>query len=380
MSPTREATPAAIVARGLDHVVLRVRDLERSLGFYRDALGFGVERRIDELGLVQLRAGTALIDLVPIDSPLGRAGGGMPEPGARNVDHFALALAAFDEDAIRALAERHGIPASETAERYGAGGFGPSIYLTDPDGNTVELKGPARRRDAEDRSLAATRSALLEAARAMDRAGLVEGTAGNLSARAASGEIVLTPTAMRYAGMEEDDLVVTDPDGRVLAGRHAPTTELELHLACLRRHPEIAAVVHSHPVHASMFAACGRPIPCVIEEVELYVGGDVPVAAYHPTGSRELGLAVADLLHDRAAALLANHGLVVVAGSPAEAVELSKLVERTARIVAGAERIGTPTPLPEAARERFRQAYRDHRRRGATPVPSKGERPVPPDA
>lgn len=371
-----------IVASGLDHVVLRVADLDRSLRFYRDALGFEIERRLDELGLVQLRAGSALIDLVPIDAPLGRAGGGAPDPKARNVDHFALTLARFDEAALRAHFARHAISASETAERYGAEGYGPSIYLTDPDGNTVELKGPATRgldeagapeaaprvraRESASRlGLDATKRALLAAAREMDRAGLVEGTAGNLSARARTGQLVLTPTAMRYAEMTLDDLVVSDPEGRIVAGSHEPTTELALHLACLRRHPEITAVAHTHPVHASMFAVCQKPIPCAIEELELYVGGDVPVTTYHRTGTEALAEAVAGLLHDRAAALLANHGLVVVAASPAEAIELTKLVERAARIMAGAERIGTPIALPEANRAEFRAAYLARRRGSA---------------
>lgn len=369
--PAHDDRPV-LAARGLDHVVVRVRDLERALAFYRDALGLAVERRLDELGLVQLRAGSSLIDLVPVDSPLGRAGGGPPDPNARNVDHFALALADFDEPRLRAWIARYGIPASPTAERYGAGGFGPSIYLTDPDGNTVELKGPATRGHGTERidpadpiaARRATRRALLEAAREMDRAGLTEGTAGNLSARTSTGEIVLTPTAMRYAEMSEDDLVVTDLDGHILEGTHPPTTELALHLACLRSHPEIGAVAHTHPVHATMFAVCGRPIPCAIEELELYTGGDVPTAAYHRTGTAELGEAVAPLLHDRAAALLANHGLVVVAESPAEAIGLTKLVERAAQIMAGAERLGTPTPLPEAIRAEFRAAYLARRRRG----------------
>ena len=376
MSRTSPAQAHAIAIRGLDHVVVRVADLERALAFYRDALGFPVERRIEALGLVQLRAGSSLIDLVPVDSPLGRAGGGQPDPNARNVDHFALALDRFEEEHIRDLVARHGIPASETAERYGAEGFGPSIYLTDPDGNTVELKGPAREpsqtneqsldRDlARGRDLDATKRAVLEAAQEMDRAGLTEGTAGNLSARARSGEVVLTPTAMRYAEMTLDDLVVTDLEGNILSGKHLPTTEIALHLACLRRHRDIAAVVHTHPVHATMFAVCQRPIPCAIEEFEFYVGGDVPVAAYHRTGTPELGDGVAALLHDRAAALLANHGLVVVAGSPDEALQLTKLVERAARIMAGAERIGTPTPLPEAIRAEFRAAYVERRRRAA---------------
>ena len=200
----------------------------------------------------------------------------------------------------------------------------------------------------------------------MDRAGLTEGTAGNLSARARSGEVVLTPTAMRYAEMTLDDLVVTDLEGRILSGKHLPTTEIALHLACLRRHPEIAAVVHTHPVFATMFAVCRQPIPCAIEELELYVGGDVPVAAYHRTGTAALGDAVADLLHDRAAVLLASHGLVVVAESPAEALQLTKLVERAAQIMAGAERIGTPAPLPDAIRAEFRAAYLERRRVAAS--------------
>ena len=360
-----------IAARGLDHVAVRVADLERALRFYRDALGLRIERRIEALGLVQLRAGASLIDLVPVDSPLGRAGGGAPDPRGRNIDHFALTLSHFDEPWIRALVARHDIPASETAERYGAEGFGPSIYLTDPDGNTVELKGPARA-DAQavpargrQNDLEATKHAVLDAAQDMDRAGLTEGTAGNLSARARSGEIVLTPTAMRYAEMTVDDLVVTDLEGNVTSGSRTPTTEIALHLACLRRHPDITAVVHTHPVHATMFAVCRRSIPCAIEELELYVGGDVPVAAYQRTGTRALGDTVAALLHDRAAALLASHGLVVVAGSPAEALQLTKLVERAARIMAGAERVGTPTALPDAVRAEFRAAYLERRRRAA---------------
>ncbi len=129
--------------RGLDHVVLRVRDLERSLAFYTGVLGCSEERRLPELGLHQLRAGNALIDLVPIDSPLGRAGGGAPGDSGRNVDHFALELEVFDADAIRAHLAAHGVEAGEVAQRYGARGIGPSLYLRDPDANVVELKGVA---------------------------------------------------------------------------------------------------------------------------------------------------------------------------------------------------------------------------------------------
>jgi catechol 2,3-dioxygenase-like lactoylglutathione lyase family enzyme len=128
---------------GLDHVVLRVRDLDAALRFYRDALGCAIERRIDALGLVQLRAGSSLIDLVPIDSPLGKAGGSAPAADAKNVDHICLRIEAFDADALAAHLRAHGIEPGEVGTRYGAEGNGPSMYVRDPDGNVVELKGPA---------------------------------------------------------------------------------------------------------------------------------------------------------------------------------------------------------------------------------------------
>ncbi len=119
---------------GIDHVVLRVADQERAIAFYEGVLGAKVERRAEKIGLVQLRAGRSLIDL--IDAPAGKATGG------RNMDHFALRIEPFDEAAIRAHLETHGIEAGEVQTRYGAEGNGPSLYIEDPDGNTVELKGP----------------------------------------------------------------------------------------------------------------------------------------------------------------------------------------------------------------------------------------------
>ena len=134
-----------ITIRGLDHLVLRVVDLDRMLRFYCDALGCRVERRLDHIGLVQLRAGAALIDLVPVDGKLGRQGGAAPGGEGRNLDHFCLRVEPFDADAIRAHLDAHGIAAGPLEQRYGAEGDGPSIYVTDPEGNVVELKGPPDR-------------------------------------------------------------------------------------------------------------------------------------------------------------------------------------------------------------------------------------------
>jgi len=131
----------AIRIQGLDHVVLRVADLQRAQGFYCDVLGCREERRVEQLGLVQLRAGEHLIDLVDVGGPLGRLGGAPPGAEARNVDHIALQLTAFDAEAIAAHLEVHGVEPSDVAERYGARGMGPSMYIRDPDGNVVELKG-----------------------------------------------------------------------------------------------------------------------------------------------------------------------------------------------------------------------------------------------
>lgn len=137
----QRSTEGAIRIGGLDHVVLRVGSLERAIEFYRNVLGLHVERELQQPRLVQLRAGASLIDLVPAAvSPHGAI-----DQAARNVDHFAVRVMGFDAAALKAHLARHGVDPGEVHERYGAEGYGPSIYITDPDGNTVELKGEATR-------------------------------------------------------------------------------------------------------------------------------------------------------------------------------------------------------------------------------------------
>ena len=132
----------AIEVRGIDHVVIRAADLERMIAFYRDVLGCAVERRVDDLGLVQLRAGSALVDLVAVDSMLGQHWGAAPGAEGRNMDHLCLRLERFDVEALRRHLQSHDVEVGELATRYGAEGKGPSLYIKDPEDNVVELKGP----------------------------------------------------------------------------------------------------------------------------------------------------------------------------------------------------------------------------------------------
>ena len=132
----------AIRIRDIDHLVLRVIDLPAMERFYCDVLGCSVEKRQETIGLVQLRAGRSILDLVPVAGPLGRAGGAAPGREGRNLDHFCFRIEPFDEAAIRAQLQRHGVEAGPVEPRYGAEGEGPSIYVDDPEGNVVELKGP----------------------------------------------------------------------------------------------------------------------------------------------------------------------------------------------------------------------------------------------
>lgn len=133
-----------IAIRDIDHLVLRTERLEQMIAFYTDVLGMSVERRLDDIGLIQLRAGRSLLDLVPVDGALGAMGGAAPGAQGRNLDHFCLRVEPFDEAALRRHLLAMGIEAGPTEQRYGAEGSGPSIYIRDPDGNTVELKGPAQ--------------------------------------------------------------------------------------------------------------------------------------------------------------------------------------------------------------------------------------------
>jgi glyoxylase I family protein len=126
----------------IDHVVLRIKDLDASMRFYRDVLGCSMDKVQETIGLWQMRAGSSLIDLVPVDGVLGKIGGAPAGLEGHNVDHVALQVTPWNEGAIRDHLGANGIAIVDSGPRYGAEGTGPSIYILDPDGTTVELKGP----------------------------------------------------------------------------------------------------------------------------------------------------------------------------------------------------------------------------------------------
>ncbi len=200
------------------------------------------------------------------------------------------------------------------------------------------------------------RAAVLAAAKQLHTRGLVSGTAGNVSGRVGD-RVVMTPSAVRYETMRDDDLVVVDLDGEVLEGDRSPTSEKALHLECYRTLPDVRGVVHCHARYSSMFAVAQRPIPAGIDEFVIYIGGDVPCAPYRQSGTAELASELAALLQDRSAALMANHGMVCIGGSVDDAMHSTLVVEHNAQIMWGAEALGGVRPLPDKAITDFRGVY-----------------------
>ena len=209
------------------------------------------------------------------------------------------------------------------------------------------------------RSVPDAHNAVLDAAKDMLRKGLVEGTAGNISARQEDGTIVITPSSVDYELMALDDLVVIDLDGNVIEakeGRSASSEKL-LHLACYKAYEDVGSVIHSHPVFATMFAITHQAVPPCIDEFSIYVGGEVRVTEYAASGTSAVGDNAVVALKDRGAALIANHGMVAVAPNPDKALHITALVERSAQIVWGARQLGPLHELPEKVNRDFANIY-----------------------
>lgn len=201
------------------------------------------------------------------------------------------------------------------------------------------------------------RVAVLAAAKTMHARGLVEGTAGNVSGRVDDGTVVVTPSSLSYEEMTLDDLVIVDLDGNVIDGTRSATSEKGVHLATMAAYPEVGAVVHCHALHASMFAVAHRPIPAGIDEFVVYIGGDVPIGDYQPSGSDALSAEVARHLADRSAMLMANHGMVTIGKSVDDALHSALVVEHNAHIMWGAQQLGGVVALPPKPVRDFTGVY-----------------------
>jgi L-fuculose-phosphate aldolase len=198
---------------------------------------------------------------------------------------------------------------------------------------------------------------IVEAAQELLAKGLVEGTSGNISARTEDGHIACTPSSLDYRMMTAQDICIVNPDGDLVMGERGPTSEKYLHLAVMNAYEDIAVCIHSHAVHATMFAVAQQDIPSCIDEFTVYLGGDIRCTEYAPSGSPELAEQVVKALEDRGAALIANHGMVAIGTTMEKAMHNTALVERSAQIIWGAKQLGTIYPLPEKVNQNFANVY-----------------------
>lgn len=207
------------------------------------------------------------------------------------------------------------------------------------------------------------REQVAEFARRMHAAGMVIGTAGNVSARiAGEARIAITPSSLPYPEMSAEDIQVLDLDGNQLTEGRPASLERAVHLAIYRARPEIGAVFHTHAVYSSVLAALRRPLPPIIDELVPYVGGQVEVAAYAMSASDSLAQNVVRALGDRSAVLIANHGNVCCGPDLPHAYRVAELLERVAQIYVLASMVGSPVRLPDEVVETERQMYETTRR------------------
>ena len=205
---------------------------------------------------------------------------------------------------------------------------------------------------------------VFHACKKMLRVGLTGGTSGNISVQIDDERIAISPSSVDYEDMELEDIVVINLEGEKQEGELNPSSEWQLHTECYKLYPEISAVVHTHPLYASMFAVTREPIPAVLDEFVVYTGGEVPCSEYAMSGTRDLAVNVALQLKGVSTALIANHGMTSIASSADKALHHSWVVERNAHIVWGARVLGEVKPVPKETIEAFQGVYQYLRQAG----------------
>ena len=197
----------------------------------------------------------------------------------------------------------------------------------------------------------------------MRQEGLVVGSAGNVSRRAGDRHIAITPTSIPYEALTAEEIVIIDlGSGETAESLRAPSYELPMHLAIYRAKPDVGAIVHTHAPFVSTLSILHRPLPPVIDEMYLHLGGPIEVSEYAFTGTEAVGENALRALGDRAAVILANHGNVCVGSTLERALHVAVVMEASARVYVQALGVGTPVPLPESATAPGLQLYRNRRR------------------
>ena len=203
---------------------------------------------------------------------------------------------------------------------------------------------------------AGEREHVVRTAQQMLSRGFTEGTSGNVSMRVPDGALI-TPSTMPYPDIQLEDIVLLDLSGTVLEGTRVQSVEFQVHLEVYRRRANAGAVIHSHPVVSSAFAAARTPLPAFLDEFGVFVGEEVRVAAYGISGTPELASQVGEALGDHNAVFIANHGLVTVGRDLDQALLLTSRVERAGMTYLYARLLGGPAEIPEHARDLYRQIF-----------------------
>lgn len=194
--------------------------------------------------------------------------------------------------------------------------------------------------------------------------GLVAGSAGNVSRRADEGHIAITPTSIPYERLREEEIVIVElRTSRAVESAAAPSYELPMHRVVYESRTDIAAIVHTHAPYVSTLSVLRRPLPPIIDEMLLCLGGTIEVAGYAFTGTEEVGRNVVAVLGERAGVILANHGNVCVGRTLERALHAAVVMETCARIYVQALRVGEPFAIPPSAVEAGLRMYDERRRR-----------------
>jgi L-ribulose-5-phosphate 4-epimerase len=190
------------------------------------------------------------------------------------------------------------------------------------------------------------------------RNGLVAWTSGNVSGRdAKSGLVVIKPSGIRYEVLTPQSMVVVDLDGKVVEGKHKPSSDTLAHVHIYQHRPDIRGVVHTHSCFATAWAAAGRSIPPILTAICDEFGGPIPIGAYAKIGDDEIGKEVIRSIGSSPAILMKNHGVFTVGPTPEAAVKAAIMVEDVARTAYYAYQLGTPDEIPADEVARAHRRY-----------------------